>query len=165
MKYKKLYKTDYPPVSKPMLVWDGKCGFCHYWIIRWKKITGSAIDYKRYDNAAALFPDIPKKRFKEAVRLIEPDGRIYSGAEAAYRSLSYDKRREWIYRLYCNSRFFYTLSNFIYDLISSHRPVLYYISIFLWGRNPAKTKPYWLVYLVIILFLLFLIFTWKQLFY
>lgn len=157
MKYKKLYKTDYPPSSKPLLVWDGRCGFCHYWIIRWKKITGSNIDYEPYRKALTIFSDIPEKRFKEAVRLIDTDGRIYSGAEAAYRSLSYKKNLGWMYRLYNKSVFFYKLSNYIYDMISSHRPLFYYITIFLWGKNPAKPKHYWLIYLLVILFLTSLI--------
>ncbi|MGI8893042.1 MAG: thiol-disulfide oxidoreductase DCC family protein, partial [Bacteroidia bacterium] len=70
------------------MVWDGECGFCHYWIIRWKMITGDKIEYNTFQNVAGNFPDIPVDRFREAVRLIETDGSISSGPKAAFRSLS-----------------------------------------------------------------------------
>lgn len=159
MKYKELDKTSYPPSIKPLLIWDGACGFCHYWILRWKNITGNEIEYERYETAAKKFPDIPKKRFKEAVRLIDTNGKIYSGAAAAYRSLNLNKKCKFLYRLYQRSCFFRKFSDGIYNIIAANRPILYYLSIWLWGKNPIKQKPYWIFYLSILLIILFLILT------
>ena len=84
--FTKFYRTNYPPTEKPMMVWDGECGFCKYWVTRWKMYTGDRITYKTYQEVASQFKDIPLKEFKKASRLIEPNGSVYSGPDSAYRS-------------------------------------------------------------------------------
>ena len=75
------------PPSKALLVYDGDCGFCKLWIARWREITAGAVDYEELQEVAARFPEVPRAEFEDAVKLIEPDGRVFSGAEAVYRSL------------------------------------------------------------------------------
>ena len=53
---------------KPLLVYDGDCGFCRRWIDRWKILTGDKVDYAPFQEAAKRFHHIPKKKFQEAVR-------------------------------------------------------------------------------------------------
>src|ERR1700728_4314623 len=67
---------------KPLMVYDGDCGFCRRWIGRWKKVTQDAVDYEPYQKESARFPEIPEAEFEKSVYLFEPDGRVTHGAEA-----------------------------------------------------------------------------------
>ncbi len=80
--------------ARPLLIYDGECGFCRRWIDRWKRKSGDRIDY-RPSQEVDEFPELPREQFQESVVLIETDGAVYSGAEAVFRSLG----REWLYRL------------------------------------------------------------------
>jgi predicted DCC family thiol-disulfide oxidoreductase YuxK len=79
--FTKIHKTNFPP-SQPTIVWDGECKFCRWWKSRWQLETGKNIRYLTYQKVAGEFPDIPPKEFKKASRLIESDGRIYSGPDS-----------------------------------------------------------------------------------
>ncbi len=72
---------------QPTLVYDGDCGICRYWVDYWRGLTGDAVLYRPYQEAAADFPGIPRDAFPDAIQLIEPDGQVYSGAAATYRVL------------------------------------------------------------------------------
>ena len=52
---------------KPLLIYDGECGFCNYSIRYWEKLTGGRVDYEPYQQAASRFPDIPLEEFKRAI--------------------------------------------------------------------------------------------------
>src|SRR5580693_925782 len=71
----------------PTLVFDGDCGICRYWVSYWRELTEERVDYRPYQAAAADFPQIPPDAFQRAIQLIEPDGRVYSGAAATFRVL------------------------------------------------------------------------------
>ena len=75
-------------MKKPLLVFDGECGFCRTWIRRWARATGDEVDYAPYQAVASRFPQIERARFAEAVHFFEPGGRTSTGAEATFRALS-----------------------------------------------------------------------------
>ncbi|HKL40077.1 MAG TPA: DCC1-like thiol-disulfide oxidoreductase family protein [Cryomorphaceae bacterium] len=141
------------------MVWDGNCAFCHYWIVRWNKMSGDSIDYRPYNEVADKYPDIEVENFQRAVRFIEPDGRIYSGAAAAYRSFTYGTSWRWLWKIYRDQKWFRKLSNWAYDIVAKNRPFLFKVTRLLFGSNPEKIRPYWLIYLSLILvFILILLF-------
>lgn len=151
-----IYKTKYPPNHKPVMVWDGQCGFCAFWIKRWEKMTGAEIDYRPYASAHHDFPDISIQDFRQAVRLIEPNGSVFSGAEAALRSFQYGGRWNWLWPLYVEKKWFRVPSNAIYDWIAKHRSFMQKVTIALFGRNPERLKPFWVIYAIA----LFLLIAW-----
>ncbi len=67
------------------LVFDGDCAICRSWVSYWQRLTNGRVIYRPYQEAAADFPTIPHEAFERAIWLIEPDGRVYSGAGAALR--------------------------------------------------------------------------------
>ena len=73
--------------EKPLMVFDGECHFCRRWITRWEQETGEAVDYAPSQEVGATFPEIPQAEFDREVKLIEPNGRVYGGAEAVFRVL------------------------------------------------------------------------------
>lgn len=144
--FTKLDKTQYPPKVKPLMAWDGNCGFCHYWVLRWKLFTGDSVEYQPYAKVADQFPDIEFRYFQQAVRLIDVDGRIYTGPAAAFRAFQFGRKYRWLLPLYEGFKPAEFFADHVYRFVSKNRPFMYKVSVALWGRNPVKQKPYWLIY-------------------
>lgn len=122
-------------MSKPTLIYDGKCGFCGIWIRYWKEVTGDAVEYAPFQEVAGSYPDIPRERFQQAVHWIAPDGDARSGAHAVYTTLAMDpKRRGWI-TAYDRVPGFASLSEAAYGFIARHRSLFYWVTVALFGRE------------------------------
>lgn len=149
--YDKLNHTDFPPKETPLMVYDGNCGFCKYWIIKWKALTKESVNYAPYQRVMTHFKDVPVDYFKTAVRLILPNGDVISGPAAAY----YSNQNNWIfsrlYKVYLKSPAFRKSSNRLYQWIADNRKLMYQISVRCFGKNPRKVRHYWLLYLVAII--------------
>jgi hypothetical protein len=59
------------PGSRPLLIYDGDCGFCFYWASYWQKLTGDRVDYRPYQQVAAQYPEISEAEFQRAVQYTE----------------------------------------------------------------------------------------------
>lgn len=153
--FKKIEKTSNPPPMN-ILIWDGKCGFCHFWKSRWESKTAGRIVFKTYQEYAENFPDIPLKEFKKASRLIETDGLVYSGPDSAYRSLWHAGNKKW-HEMYTRYPWFRSLSDHAYNHIAKNRDFYFRVTKLLFGGEPLKLKPYWLLYLLAIFLILALL--------
>jgi predicted DCC family thiol-disulfide oxidoreductase YuxK len=38
---------------RPLLIYDGDCGFCNYWVRYWQKLTGDRVAYAPYQEIAS----------------------------------------------------------------------------------------------------------------
>lgn len=150
--FAKIDKTKHAP-QKPTMVWDGTCGFCKFWKTRWQLKTKDKINFVTYQDRASEFPDIPLKEFKKASRLIEPDGRVYSGPDSAYKSLYYTGNQKW-HHWYQKYAWFEKLSDIAYNHIAKNRDFYFKLTKSLFGENPAKLKPYWFFYLLAVFIIL-----------
>jgi predicted DCC family thiol-disulfide oxidoreductase YuxK len=121
--------------SRPVLVYDGDCGFCGYWARYWQKLTGERVAYRPYQEVAAQYPAIALAEFQRAVQFISPDGRRASAAEASFLTLSHARGKGiwlWLYRRLPG---FAPLAERAYAFTAAHRPAFFRISHLLWGRN------------------------------
>jgi predicted DCC family thiol-disulfide oxidoreductase YuxK len=135
------------PHHKPLLVFDGDCGFCRAWIARWQRTTGDRVDYAPYQEVASRFPEIPESRFAGAVQLVEPGGRWSQGAEAVFRSLAYAPGRGWPLWLYRHLPGFAPASERLYRLVAGNRRVAARVTTWVWGAHvvpPGDTLTTWL---------------------
>ena len=130
------------------MVYDGKCGFCKYWVIRWKKISGSGVDYKPFQEVAKNFQDIPELYFSQAVRYIDLDGKVFNGPDAAYITYYNKGKVTFLHKWYSNEPWFRWLSDVAYQLVADNRNTMSKITLKLFGKNPANPKPYWIYYLL-----------------
>ncbi|CAM4316378.1 thiol-disulfide oxidoreductase DCC family protein [Gillisia limnaea] len=153
--FEKITSTKYPP-AKPTLIWDGTCGFCKWWKIRWETKTKDRIHFVPYQDVAKDFPDIPIKEFKKASRLIEPDGKIYTGPDSAYRSLYYAGTKKW-HLWYEKYPWFESLSNLAYNHVAKNRSVYFKLTKLLFGKDPHQPKLYWFYYILILLTIILLV--------
>ncbi len=86
-----------PPtgLARPLLTFDGDCGFCLRTVSRWRGATGERVDYRSYQGVAARFPQVSLEQFAESVWLFEPDGRTTRAGEAVLRALGQAPAWRW----------------------------------------------------------------------
>ncbi|MBY0562368.1 lipase maturation factor family protein [Hyphomicrobium sp.] len=122
------------------LVYDGDCGICRYWVNYWKQQTGDRVVYRPYQEAAGDFPAIPREHFARAIQLIEPDGTIYAGAAATYRTLRHAPGRAAWWWMYEHIPGFAAVSERAYAFFAQRRGLLSRLSYFLWGAHPEPER-------------------------
>jgi predicted DCC family thiol-disulfide oxidoreductase YuxK len=126
------------PPAKPLIVFDGDCGFCRFWISRWQSIADDRLDYAPYQEVASRFPEIPVEDFRRAVQLVLPDGSVRGGAAAVVRALAEVPRRGHWLALYRRVPGFGAVTEFAYRLIADHRGAASRVTRLLWGDVAAK---------------------------
>ncbi|MBI5245702.1 MAG: lipase maturation factor family protein [Elusimicrobia bacterium] len=122
-------------MKRPLLIFDGDCGFCRVWIERWRIATEGKVEYEPYQTAAARHKEVPREDYAEAVHLLER-GRVSRGAEAVFRSLSYAPGFAWLPRVYAVpgiSR----VTELAYRFVAARRPQFSRLSRLLYGATPA----------------------------
>jgi predicted DCC family thiol-disulfide oxidoreductase YuxK len=145
--------VDVPAAGpRPLVVYDGDCGFCVYWARYWQVLTGDRVEYQPYQEVAARYPAIPTAEFQSAVQYFAPDGAHARAAEAGFLTLSHVRGRGFWLALYRKLPGFSAVSERVYAFIAAHRPALYRLSLWLWGE-PLEPPRYDLVsYLFLRLF-------------
>ncbi len=134
------------PPAKPLLVFDGDCGFCRTWIARWRRTVGEHVDYEPFQTASARFPTIPRSSFRRAVQLIAPDGEVAAAAEAVLRTLALapgrrgHRGRRWL-NVYLHVPGARPVSEWGYRWIADHRPALSRLSRFFLGPPRDQVGP------------------------
>lgn len=121
---------------KPILIYDGKCGFCKKWVARWKALTADEVDYAPYQEVADKFPDIPEEEFARSVKFIDEDEKVHSAAEAVFHLRQHQKTGgKWELWFYKNFPGFASVSEFSYRIVSEHRPFFMKLTGIFWGND------------------------------
>lgn len=125
------------PPQKPLIIFDGDCNFCTVWVRRWQHATGDRVDYLAFQDpsVAARFPELPRERFETAVHLVETDGSVYSGAEAAFRALGHAPHEPVLLDLYLRYSSFARLAETVYRFVARHRGLFSFLTQVAWGRH------------------------------
>jgi lipase maturation factor 1 len=152
--------------SKPTLIWDGECHFCRRWIERWREITGDKVDYETSQNIAAKYPEIPREQFQRSVVLIEPDGAVFTGAEAVFRSLRCRSSKRWLAWSYYRLPGFAPITEAFYKFTATNRRFASAMTRLLWG-NDVRPPQYlwarrWFLRLLGAIFLIAFVSLWVQ---
>jgi predicted DCC family thiol-disulfide oxidoreductase YuxK len=125
---------------RPLLLYDGECGFCGYWVRYWQKLTGERVGYQPYQAVSGQHPDIALAEFQRAVQYVAPDGRRASAAEASFLTLSHAPGKSAWLALYRRLPGFAAAAERAYAFTAAHRPMFYRISRLLWGRDPEPPR-------------------------
>jgi len=154
------------PPSKTLLVYDGDCGFCKLWIARWREITAGAVDYEELQDAAVRFPEVPRAAFENAVKLIETDGRVFSGAEAVYRSLGKGGGSGFGRWAFEHVPGFAPFSNYAYAFIARHRTLAHSVTSLFWGEGVRRPTYFharrWFLRFLGLIYLIAFLSLWVQ---
>jgi len=123
--------------AKPLVIYDGDCRFCCFWIKRWQRATGERVDYLPFQDPTLTerFPELSRQEFETAVHLIETDGTVSSGAEAAFGALAHSPNRHWYHDWYEHSTGFARISESAYRFIADHRGIFSKLTRLAWGRQ------------------------------
>ncbi len=106
------------------VVYDGDCGLCRRAVDllrRWD--TEGRLRLLPFQGPGVMdrFPMIPERAFREAVQVIAPDGRHWSGADAVEQALDRTprgRRLTWLFRL----PFARPIARRVYRWVARHRP-------------------------------------------
>jgi lipase maturation factor 1 len=127
-------------LTRPLLVFDGDCGFCRYWVARWRAATRGAVDFAPSQEAGPRFPQIPPEAFAHSVQLLTPEGQIFEGAEAVFRSLAYAPERRWMLSVYHHLPGARPVAEWGYRLVAAHRGFFSKLTRLAWGRQPERSS-------------------------
>ena len=154
------------PPSKPLLVWDGECHFCRRWIERWREITGDKVEYDTSQNVADRFPEITREQFQRSVVLIEPDGAVFTGAEAVFRSLRSRSSKKWLAWSYYHIPGFAPITEVFYKFTATNRRLASAMTRLLWGNDVRPPQYFWarrwFIRLLGLIFLIAFVSLWVQ---
>jgi predicted DCC family thiol-disulfide oxidoreductase YuxK len=119
------------------MIFDGDCNFCALWVHRWRQTTRDAVDFlpSQDPQIAARFPELPPEALETAVHLVETDGSVCSGAEAAFRALAYNPHEHWLLDLYAGSPGLARIAEWGYRFVVGHRRLFSALTRLGWGGH------------------------------
>jgi lipase maturation factor 1 len=128
--------------TAPLVIFDGRCGFCRIWIEYWKALTGQRVEYAASQDVGRLYPQIPEENFRESVQLVMPDGQVSSGARAVFTTLTCAggwllRAPQWAYEHVPGVA---PASEAGYRLIAAHRTFFYHFTRLTFGKRLSPWK-------------------------
>jgi hypothetical protein len=115
---------------KPILIYDGRCGFCRIWLDYWRQLIGDRIEYLASQDVGDRFPQIPGEAYPQSVQLVRPDGSVASGARAIFESLGRERFYPWISGP----------CELAYRIIARDRDLFYQVTRFTFGTRIEPTR-------------------------
>lgn len=109
--------------NRPVLIYDGECEFCKRWVACLRLVTADRVEYLSSQEAAQQFPDIPPKKFQASVQLVQPDGSVYEGADAVFRTLAHNSNHSWPLWMYQKVPGVASITEFLYRRVARNRNV------------------------------------------
>ncbi len=106
---------------KPIVIFDGECGFCRGWIETWRQSTGERVDFVAFQDVTDPFRGISREEFRRTIHLFQSHG-VATGADAVFSLLAYTTtKRHWKW-LYDHVFGFAWISEVVYQWIAARRP-------------------------------------------
>jgi lipase maturation factor 1 len=133
--------------DEPLLIFDGRCGFCRIWIEYWKVITRGSVAYAPSQEVGSRYPQIPPDEFGKSVQLVTPAGVVMRGARAVFVTLTYAPGMAWLLWAYEHVPGFAAVSEGAYQWIATHRTFSYHLTRLTFGgriRPLESAKVEWL---------------------
>jgi lipase maturation factor 1 len=122
-------------IERPLVLYDGDCGFCKRWVDRWRVQAGAEVDFAPYQEASGRFPELAAAKAPESVRFVEPGGRVSRGAEAIYRMLAHAPGKAWLLWTYTRVPGAALAAESAYRFVARHRDLGSVVTTLLWGRD------------------------------
>jgi len=134
------------PWDKPVLLWDGDCGFCRRWVARWRGQTLGRVEFRPYQEAENLPVELTHDVLQRKVHLIEPNREVSAGAEAIMRVMAHGGHRTglWMYRTVPS---FSAASECVYRIVAENRMFASKLTKLFWGdvvNQPQYSIASWI---------------------
>ncbi|MDX1386235.1 MAG: lipase maturation factor family protein [bacterium] len=124
-------------LEKPVLIYDGHCGFCKRWAEVWREWTGHRVEYIASQKLGERFPDLPREWCEDSVVYVDEAGNYYQNSEAVFRSLQLAPGKEWLLPLYHKVPGFAFLSDWFYRRVANNRMFFSKITRWYAGKDPS----------------------------
>ncbi|MBT5632503.1 MAG: DUF393 domain-containing protein [Nitrospina sp.] len=145
-----------PNGKKPILIYDGDCGFCRLWVARWSPLTEAKVDYHTSQDVGNNYPQISPEDFQTSVYFVDSEGSFYSGAQAVFKALAYATNGKWLLRAYDGIPGFASASEWGYRQVAQNRKTFSLLTRWVWGGS--LETPTWFLTRRVFLFLLGLVY-------
>jgi len=129
--------------DKPLLIWDGTCGFCARSLEYVRDRAGDELHYVPYQRVHEHFEALDAEDFARAVHLVEPGGIQTSGAEAIYRALSRAPDGGLARSVYENVSLFARASESGYRFVANNRPLVSKLTRWTVGEDLRRPEYRW----------------------
>ncbi len=129
-----------PLNDRPLVIYDGDCSFCKFWVGYWKSVTGERVSYAPFQEVAGQFPEIPLENFRAAAHFVDGQGNVSKGAEAMFRSLACSPDRQWPLWCYLHIPGLAPVSEIAYRFVARHRGGLHRLSRLCWGQRLERAR-------------------------
>src|ERR1700739_4414204 len=106
--------------DRPLVLFDGQCGFCRSWAEHWRATTRGKVDFAPAQEEASSFPQLTEKDWKRSMPLLTPEGAVYDGAEAVFRTLAYVPEHRWMLAAYRHLPGARSASEVAYRVVADH---------------------------------------------
>src|ERR1700693_4837950 len=126
--------------DKPLVIFDGNCGFCRIWIKYWEQLTGTGVEYAASQGVSANYPQIAAVNYDQSVQLVMPSGEAISGARAVFTTLTYAPGTKWLLWAYEHVPGFAPVTEGAHKLIAAPRTLFYPLTRFTFGRNISPLR-------------------------
>ena len=127
--------------NKPVLIYDDDCGFCRFWVSRWKPFTQDTVIYKPSQGVAENYPQISPQQFKNSVYFVASDGSFCSGAQAVFKTFANAPNGKWLLRAYEKVPGFASVSEWGYRQVAENRQIFSTVTRWFWGSS--MQTPTW----------------------
>jgi predicted DCC family thiol-disulfide oxidoreductase YuxK len=128
-------------MPRPLLIYDGTCGFCKRWVLRLHRITQAGFDYKPFQEIHQQHPDIPLQDFRTAAQFLESDGTRHSGADAMFFALCCGAGPQWPRTAYLHFPGVKPVTNLGYRWVARHRSGVSALDRFFLGDSSQPEHP------------------------
>ncbi len=110
-------------LTRPVLLYDGDCGFCRTWIRRLERWDVHQQIQCLPSNERSTIPDLPPlsdEALNRAMHLITPDGQIFAGGCALPEMLPYLRGGRWLRPVFAIPGI-QAVTNRVYVWVAEHR--------------------------------------------
>jgi len=131
--------------AKPLLLYDGECGFCCKWVARWQEKGEGKIDFAPSQSGAGESFGFSATESLGAVQLIDTNLEIRAGAAAVFclMALCGGLTGLTFWYLYQRVPLFRLIMERGYRMVATHRTFASWLTTVLWGvdvRKPTYMK-------------------------
>ena len=130
-------RVQNPPQERPLVVFDGDCGYCRRWVARGRGLLGDRVDFAPSQSVAADFPEISAEAFEQGIQFIDVEGRVWKNAEAAFRALALRPGWAWPLGAYQRIPGVAPVTEACYRVVASHRMIFSRVERWLIGTGTA----------------------------
>ncbi len=125
------------------------------------------MEYAPFQEVASRFSQVPPEEFIRSVVFIAPSGKVFSGAQAVFRTLAYAPGHGWMLWMYERIPAAGSLCEWFYCFVAGHRAFFSRLVRILWGKQvepPSYILTRWVfLRLLGVIYLIAFVSLWRQL--